>query len=51
MFEELLLEAARDIHRPVQILERRGAGRDHPGLLGVAETEYLKCFVLETVAT
>jgi 23S rRNA (cytosine1962-C5)-methyltransferase len=49
MFEELLLDTSRDIHRPMQILERRGAGRDHPGLLGVAETEYLKCFVLEAV--
>jgi 23S rRNA (cytosine1962-C5)-methyltransferase len=51
MFEELLLEAARDAKRPVQVLERRGAGRDHPGLIGVAETEYLKCFVLLAVET
>ena len=49
MFEETLLEAARDAHRPVQVMERRGAGRDHPPLLGVAETEYLKCFILEVV--
>lgn len=51
MFEEMLLEAARDARRPVQILERRGAGRDHPGLLGVGETEYLKCFVLQAIET
>jgi 23S rRNA (cytosine1962-C5)-methyltransferase len=51
MFEELLLGAARDVHRPVQILERRGAGRDHPALLGVVETEYLKCFILQAIAT
>jgi 23S rRNA (cytosine1962-C5)-methyltransferase len=49
MFEEIILEAARDVHRPVQIIERRGAGRDHPALLGVAETEYLKCFILEAI--
>ncbi len=45
-FEELVLDAARDAGRPVQILERRGAGRDHPVLMGVPETRYLKCFFL-----
>ncbi|HET7752680.1 MAG TPA: class I SAM-dependent rRNA methyltransferase [Anaeromyxobacteraceae bacterium] len=45
-FEEIVLDAARDAGRPVQVLERRGAGRDHPVLLGVPETKYLKCFVL-----
>jgi 23S rRNA (cytosine1962-C5)-methyltransferase len=47
--EELLgivLDAANDAGRRVQLLERRGAGRDHPALLGVPETRYLKCFVL-----
>jgi len=43
--EELLLEAARDAGRELQILERRGAGRDHPVLLGVPETRYLKLLV------
>jgi 23S rRNA (cytosine1962-C5)-methyltransferase len=43
--EELLLDAARDAGREVQLLERRGAGRDHPVLLGVPETRYLKCLV------
>jgi 23S rRNA (cytosine1962-C5)-methyltransferase len=43
--EELLLEAARDVGRELQILERRGAGRDHPVLLGVPETRYLKLLV------
>jgi 23S rRNA (cytosine1962-C5)-methyltransferase len=46
MLEELILDAARDAGRPVQLLERRGAARDHPVLLGVPETRYLKCFVL-----
>lgn len=50
-FEAILLEAAADARRPVQILERRGAGRDHPGLLGVAETEYLKCFIVQAIET
>jgi 23S rRNA (cytosine1962-C5)-methyltransferase len=46
MLEELVLDAANDAGRRVQLLERRGAGRDHPVLLGVPETRYLKCFVL-----
>jgi 23S rRNA (cytosine1962-C5)-methyltransferase len=46
MLEEIVLEAAQDAGRPVQVLERRGAGRDHPVLLGVPETRYLKCLVL-----
>ena len=45
MFEEILLDAANDAGRPLQILERRGAGRDHPVLLGAPETRYLKLLV------
>jgi len=45
MFEEIVLDAANDAGRRVQVLERRGAGRDHPVLLGVPETRYLKCLV------
>jgi 23S rRNA (cytosine1962-C5)-methyltransferase len=47
--EELVLDAANDAGRKVQLLERRGAGRDHPVLLGVPETRYLKCLVLRVV--
>jgi 23S rRNA (cytosine1962-C5)-methyltransferase len=46
MLEEIILDAANDAGRPAQVLERRGAGRDHPVLLGVPETRYLKLFVL-----
>lgn len=46
MLEEVLLDAAQDAGRAAQVLERRGAGRDHPVLLGVPETRYLKCFVV-----
>jgi 23S rRNA (cytosine1962-C5)-methyltransferase len=49
-FGEMLESAAADAGRTVQLLERRGAGRDHPLLLGVPETEYLKCFVLRAIA-
>jgi 23S rRNA (cytosine1962-C5)-methyltransferase len=46
LFEEMLVAAARDAGRDAQLVERRGAGADHPVLLGMPETEYLKCFVL-----
>lgn len=45
-FEAMLADAAADAHRDVQVIERRGAGRDHPVLLALRETRYLKCFVL-----
>jgi 23S rRNA (cytosine1962-C5)-methyltransferase len=48
-FEEMLLGAAEDVRRPVQILERRGPGPDHPALAGLPETEYLKAFFLRAL--
>jgi 23S rRNA (cytosine1962-C5)-methyltransferase len=48
-FGELLESAARDVGRPIQLLERCAAGRDHPPLLGVPETDYLKCWFLRVL--
>ena len=48
-FEAMLDSAAADAKRRVQILEKRGAGRDHPVLLNLRETRYLKCFVLRVL--
>src|SRR5262249_36925263 len=45
-FLAMLNEAAQDTHRAVKVLERRGAAKDHPCLLGVPETAYLKCIIL-----
>ncbi|MEO8445681.1 MAG: class I SAM-dependent rRNA methyltransferase [Gammaproteobacteria bacterium] len=45
-FEATLQAAAADARREVQIVERRSAGRDHPVLLALRETRYLKCYVL-----
>jgi 23S rRNA (cytosine1962-C5)-methyltransferase len=42
----VLNEAAQDAHRSVRVLEKRNQAKDHPILLGVPETFYLKCFVL-----
>lgn len=49
MLEELVLSAANDAGRRVQVLERRGAGRDHPVLLGVPETRYLKALFVRVI--
>lgn len=44
-FYAMLLHAARDSHRTVQILQKRGAAQDHPVLLGYPKSEYLTCAV------
>jgi 23S rRNA (cytosine1962-C5)-methyltransferase len=49
MLEEIVLDAGNDAGRRLQILERRGAGRDHPVLMGVPETRYLKCLILRVI--
>ena len=46
-FLEMLRTAAADVSRRVRILERRGASGDHPVLLNVPETSYLKCMLAE----
>jgi 23S rRNA (cytosine1962-C5)-methyltransferase len=48
-FEAILDSAAADAKRRFQIVEKRGAGKDHPVLLNLRETRYLKCFVLRRV--
>ncbi|HEY2496402.1 MAG TPA: class I SAM-dependent rRNA methyltransferase [Candidatus Angelobacter sp.] len=45
-FLSMLTESAQDSHRSVRVLEKRTQSKDHPILLGVPETFYLKCFVL-----
>jgi len=45
LFLGMLAEAARDAGRDVQIVEKRAQSRDHPILLSVPETYYLKCIV------
>jgi 23S rRNA (cytosine1962-C5)-methyltransferase len=49
LFLELIAEAALDARRRVQIIERRGQSRDHPVLIGVPETHYLKCVIARVV--
>jgi len=45
--EGAVASAAADAGRRVRLLERRGAAPDHPVVLNLPETEYLKCLVLE----
>ena len=46
-FEAVVAAAAADAHRRVRLRQRRGAAPDHPVVLNIPETEYLKCLVLE----
>jgi 23S rRNA (cytosine1962-C5)-methyltransferase len=50
MFHEILEQAAVDARATVSLVEQRTQARDHPVLLNVPETRYLKCFVLRKLA-
>ncbi len=45
--EGSVASAAVDAGRRVRLLERRGAALDHPVVMNLPETEYLKCLILE----
>ena len=45
-FLNVLADAAADAGRSVQILEKRTQSRDHPVLISMPETYYLKCLIL-----
>jgi 23S rRNA (cytosine1962-C5)-methyltransferase len=44
-FLEMLRSAALDAHRTVRLAQVRGQSQDHPVLLNIPETAYLKCVV------
>jgi 23S rRNA (cytosine1962-C5)-methyltransferase len=44
-FLEMLASAALDAHRTLRLVEVRGQAKDHPVLLSVPETSYLKCVI------
>jgi 23S rRNA (cytosine1962-C5)-methyltransferase len=46
-FTAVVAAAAGDAGRRVRLLERRGAAADHPVVLTIPETEYLKCLICE----
>jgi 23S rRNA (cytosine1962-C5)-methyltransferase len=45
-FLEVVAQASLDAHRSPRILESRTQAKDHPVLLAVPETAYLKCLIL-----
>ncbi len=49
IFLKLIAEAANDAHRRLQMVEKRTQSSDHPILLGVPETYYLKCVIVRVV--
>jgi 23S rRNA (cytosine1962-C5)-methyltransferase len=46
-FLEVVRQAGAEAGRRARIIERRGAAKDHPGLLSLPESLYLKCLILE----
>jgi 23S rRNA (cytosine1962-C5)-methyltransferase len=46
-FLEMLSSAATDAERRVRVLEKRGAAIDHPALLNMPESAYLKCIICQ----
>jgi 23S rRNA (cytosine1962-C5)-methyltransferase len=45
-FLKVVADAASDAHKSLRVVENRGASKDHPILLNVPETSYLKCLIL-----
>jgi 23S rRNA (cytosine1962-C5)-methyltransferase len=44
-FLEMLADAALDARRTLRLIEVRGQAKDHPVLLNIPETAYLKCII------
>src|SRR5437762_8227402 len=44
-FLEVVADASRDARKSLRLLERRGQAKDHPFLINVPETSYLKCLI------
>jgi 23S rRNA (cytosine1962-C5)-methyltransferase len=49
LFLQIVAEAAIDAHRRVQIIEKRMQATDHPVLIGMPETHYLKCVIARVI--
>lgn len=49
LFLQIVAEAANDARRSVVVAERRTQAQDHPVLLTVSETLYLKCLILRII--
>ena len=49
MFQNMVLDAAKDAHVILRQIEFRTQGKDHPILPGAPETEYLKCGIYQVL--
>src|SRR5215510_5132720 len=49
MFLGIIAESALDARRRLQLVEKRGQSTDHPVLLGMPETHYLKCVIARVI--
>lgn len=49
LFLGIIADAGNDAHRQLQLLEKRTQASDHPILLGVPETYYLKCVIARVI--
>jgi 23S rRNA (cytosine1962-C5)-methyltransferase len=50
IFHDVLVDAATDAGRTLRVLTRRTQDLDHPIVLGIPETEYLQCVILQDCA-
>ena len=48
-FRPFIAHASLDANRTLRVLERRTQAQDHPILLTVPETHYLKCLIVEVL--
>jgi len=48
-FYDMLMHAASDAKRSIQIFHKLGAGPDHPILSGYSKSEYLKCAIMRVM--
>jgi 23S rRNA (cytosine1962-C5)-methyltransferase len=51
VFAGIVHEAALDARAEVSVVEKRMQSRDHPVVLGMPETYYLKCFILRKLSS
>ena len=49
LFLQIIAEAANDAHKTIAVVERRTQAQDHPILLTMPETHYLKCLILRVL--
>jgi 23S rRNA (cytosine1962-C5)-methyltransferase len=50
LFLQIVAEAANDARKSVVVVERRTQARDHPILLTMPESHYIKCFILRVLS-